>query len=175
VQSARATPGRLLLLIHGWTGDEDSMWVFARNLSPNYAVLAPRAPHVTKPRGYSWRLPPPDHDGGPDIEALRSSAEALITLVDEYSKDQRLQAGTIDVMGFSQGAALAGTLTLLFPGRIGKAALLAGFIPEGAETLVSARPLEGKRIFMARGSLDDTVNIEFARRAAELLEAAAPK
>ena len=172
VRSTGARPIRLLLLIHGWTGDENSMWVFARKLPSNYWILAPRAPHATKPAGYSWRLPPPERDSGPDLEALRLSAEALISLVDAYSTDQGFQAGTFDVMGFSQGAALAGALTLLFPSRIGKAALLAGFIPKGAETLVSAHRLEGVRIFSAHGSMDEMVDIEMARRAVQLLEAA---
>ncbi len=43
VQPAGETPARLLLLVHGWTGDENSMWVFVRNFDPHYWIIAPRA------------------------------------------------------------------------------------------------------------------------------------
>jgi len=29
-------PARMLLLLHGWTGDENSMWVLVRDFSPHY-------------------------------------------------------------------------------------------------------------------------------------------
>ena len=45
VRASDSPNPRLLLLLHGWTGDENSMWVFARGLSPNYWIVAPRAPH----------------------------------------------------------------------------------------------------------------------------------
>jgi hypothetical protein len=48
-----------MLLIHGLTGDENSMWIFARNLSAEYWMIAPRAPHASQMAqgGYSWRPP----------------------------------------------------------------------------------------------------------------------
>ena len=46
---------RLLLLLHGWTGDENSMWVFARNFPRAAWMLAPRAPFLAPSGGYSWR------------------------------------------------------------------------------------------------------------------------
>src|SRR5919106_4882582 len=48
---------RLLLLIHGHTGDENSMWVFARGMPAHDWIVAPRAPYNAESGGYSW--PPP--------------------------------------------------------------------------------------------------------------------
>src|SRR5512138_3416920 len=61
-ESTDALP-RLLLLIHGLTGDENSMWVFARDLPSQYWMIAPRAPHSSQmdQGGYSWRLPQYDN------------------------------------------------------------------------------------------------------------------
>src|SRR5690349_23543699 len=53
VQESSAAKPRFLLLIHGLTGDENSMWVFARNLSHDYWMIAPRAPYPTEPSGFS--------------------------------------------------------------------------------------------------------------------------
>lgn len=172
LRRAPARAARLLLLLHGWTGDENSMWVFARNLPEDYWILAPRAPHVTKPSGYSWRVPPPERSEGPGLDDLRTSAKDLIGLVDAYAAEEHVQAQVFDVMGFSQGAALGISVALLFPERVDKVAVLAGFVPRGAEMLISKRPLEGKHFFVAHGTMDELVNIAYARQSTRLLEAA---
>ena len=171
-----ATPdksaSRLLLLIHGFTGDENSMWVFARDLSPTSWMVAPRAPYVSAQGGYSWRSPDYDNMNEVSLDLLRSSAEALIRLVDEYSVSVRVDASTFDVMGFSQGGAMSSALAFLYPERIRKVGILAGFVPHGLDGLVSQRPLEGKPFFVVHGTKDQRVPIERARASIEILEQA---
>lgn len=167
-----ARPGRLLLMVHGWTGDENSMWVFARDLPPGNWVLAPRAPHVTEPGGYSWR---PNADGDPSrssLELYQASIKSLMGLVDSYAAANSIEADQFDVVGFSQGAALASLLAMLHPGRVRKLGLLAGFVPRGAEELIALRPLAGKQVFAAHGTQDPLVPVERARRSVKLLEQA---
>ena len=172
-ESTSASP-RLMFLIHGLTGDENSMWVFARNLSDDYWMVAPRALHPsrTEQGGYSWRAPSEEGEDRPTLEQLRASAQALLRLVDDYAGSVGIDASTFDVMGFSQGAAMSSLLALLYPGRIRKVAILAGFVPGGLEELVSQRPLEGKPFFVAHGTKDETVTIERARASIEILERA---
>jgi phospholipase/carboxylesterase len=175
VRPAAQEPRRLLLLVHGWTGDENSMWVFAHNLPAGYHVVAPRAPYVTQPSGYSWR---PQESGGhdrPTFEQLRPAVEALIQVIQALASSNRLDASRLDAMGFSQGAALVSALALLHPERVGRAALLAGFVPAGAETLVGARPLQDKPFFVGHGTRDERVPIAEAQRSVELLERAGAK
>lgn len=165
---------RLLLLIHGLTGDENSMWVFAQDLPASYWIVAPRAPYPSgrDEGGYSWRPAQFDSLDDLDLDTLRSAAEGLLRLVDEYSVSAGLDASSFDVMGFSQGAAMASLLAFLYPGRIGKVGILAGFAPEGLEELASQRPLEGKPFFVAHGTKDKMVSIERARTSIKLLERA---
>lgn len=172
VRPAAMQQARLLLLLHGWTGDENSMWVFVRNFPADYWIVAPRAPHTTKPTGYSWRSLQPDHPEPPTLEDLRPSAEALVGLADAYAAASQLHAEQFDLIGFSQGAALGNTLMLLHPERIRHAGILAGFVPLGAEALATKHPLDGKSIFVAHGSSDKMVNIEYARKSVELLQRA---
>ena len=172
VQESTHPAPRLLLLIHGHTGDENSMWVFARAIPDHYWMVAPRAPYPAEAGGYSWR---PSQTGNYDqlnLEVLRSAAEALIRLADEYSASAEIDARIFDVMGFSQGAAVSSVLAFLYPQRIRKTALLAGFVPSGLEELVTQRPLEGKPFFVAHGTKDETVTIERARASIALLEQA---
>jgi len=165
----------LLLLIHGLTGDENSMWVFAHELPPQYWIIAPRAPHTAAQGGYSWRLPQYENLNELGLDLLRSTAETLIRLVDEYSVSVGLDASLFDVMGFSQGAAMSNALALLHPQRIRKVGILAGFVPSGLDGLVSQRALDGKLFFVAHGTKDTMVSVDRARASIEILEQAGAK
>ena len=148
---ATGVPSRLLLLLHGWTGDENSMWVFTRKLPAQVAILAPRGVYIAPEGGYTWREIQPGKKGFPRVEEFRQSAEALVRFVDEWSSSSGVIADQFDLIGFSQGAALAYSLALLHPERIRAMAALSGFMPPGARELLLRRPLAGKPIFVAHG------------------------
>ncbi len=175
IREATHPSPRLLLLIHGLTGDENSMWVFAHELPPQYWIIAPRAPHTAAQGGYSWRLPQYENLNELGLDLLRSTAETLIRLVDEYSVSVGLDASLFDVMGFSQGAAMSNALALLHPQRIRKVGILAGFVPSGLDGLVSQRALDGKLFFVAHGTKDTMVSVDRARASIEILEQAGAK
>lgn len=172
LRPASTEPARLLLLLHGWTGDENSMWVFARGIPAAFTILAPRAPYAAPEGGFSWREIKPNSWGFPALEELRPAADALVTLVDELAATENWDAAQFDVVGFSQGAALTVLLGLLHPARVRRMGVLAGFLPVGAEELIPARPLAGKSIYMAHGTLDNLVPIERARQTVASLEQA---
>lgn len=175
IRETKHPNAKLLLLIHGLTGDENSMWVFARDLPAQYWIVAPRAPHAADSSGYSWRPSQFGNMDGPGLEWLGQNAEVLIRLVDMYSASVKVGASIFDVMGFSQGAAMCNVLAFLYPQRIRKTAILAGFVPSGLEELVSQRPLKGKSFFMAHGTKDETVTVDRARASMVLLEQAGAK
>jgi phospholipase/carboxylesterase len=155
------------------------MWIFTRGLSSDYWMMAPRAPHAADAGGFSWRPNPStlqNAQGGsfgrPSLEMLLPSAEALIRLIDEYSASVKLDALQFDLMGFSQGAAMVNVMGMLYPHRIRKMGVLAGFVPAGLEELILQKPLAGKNIFVAHGTQDQMIPIDRARASMELLEQA---
>lgn len=172
VRPATSGTPRLFLLLHGWTGDENSMWLFTRNLPTDYWLIAPRAPHAAEPTGYSWRPHLIGNRNWPGLDDLCPSADALIRLVDDYAAQNGIDASQFDVAGFSQGAAMTNALALLHPERIRRAAVLAGFVPAGSESVVAKRPLNGKPFFVAHGTLDEMVKVEYARQSIQILEQA---
>lgn len=174
VREPTAPSPRVMLLIHGLTGDENVMWVFAQNLPDEYWMVAPRAPHPSQmPQGgYSWYPHESEAADRPHLEQLKPAAESLIHLVEEYAASAGFDPNIFDVMGFSQGAAMCSTLAFLYPDRIRKVGMLAGFVPGGVEDLLSQRPLEGKPFFVAHGTKDETVTIEEARASVSILEQA---
>jgi phospholipase/carboxylesterase len=163
---------RLLVMIHGFTGDENSMWVFARDLPTHYWIIAPRAPHIAETSGYSWRPPQFGTEDRSSLDQLRPAAEALIQLIDGYQLSVGIEARVFDVMGFSQGAAMSNLLAFLYPQRIRKTGILAGLVPSGLEDLAAQRPLEDKPFFVAHGTKDETIPVDRARASIAILERA---
>jgi phospholipase/carboxylesterase len=167
---AQAKPSRLLILIHGLMGDENSMWVLVRRLSPDYTILAPRAPFPIAEGGYSWREIKPGTWGMASLEDLLPSAKALLTFVEEWSPSVAIDPGQFDLIGFSQGAAITYTLALLYPERVRRLAAISGFIPEHSETQLVSQRLSGKPIFITHGRQDTLISVEQARRSVMLLK-----
>jgi len=172
VRTSRSSTPRLLVLLHGWTGDENSMWIFTRGLSSDYWMIAPRAPHAADPSGFSWRPIQASTFGWPSFETLLPAADGLIKLIDEYSASLKLDARQFDLMGFSQGAALVNVMGMLHPHRIHKMGVLAGFVPAGLEEWILQKPLIGKNIFVAHGTQDQMIPIDRARASMAFLEQA---
>lgn len=159
-------PRRVYLFIHGWTGDERSMEVFARGLPSDSLVLFPRGPILAAQGGYGWTRS--GSEGQTFLEDLAQPARDLLAEVDQQMKDHAAAEMPISLVGFSQGAAMAYAITLLFPRRIARLAALAGFLP----ILPAGKPLprlEALPVYIAHGRKDETIPVERAHDAARLL------
>jgi phospholipase/carboxylesterase len=167
---AREKPARLLILLHGWMGDEKSMWVLAHNLSPSYTILAPRAPIAVAEGGFSWREINPGTFGLAKLDELQPAAQALLSAVDDWPAGAGTPFDRFDLLGFSQGAALAYSLALLFPQRVRRLAVLSGFIPQGSESWLTPQRLTAIAAFIAHGRQDELVPVDQARHASFLLK-----
>jgi phospholipase/carboxylesterase len=171
-------PAPVLLLIHGWTGNENVMWIFTSRLSTRYLILAPRGLYPAPEGGYGWE--PRSQPGGPKVDDFRPAIDDLLCLLDDLGSGDnpsllniaRPNFSKLNIMGFSQGAALSYTLALLYPERVQRLAGLAGFLPVDAASLVGSRPLLYKPVFVAHGRLDKRVPVERARAAVSLLDEA---
>ena len=162
-------PHPAVVMLHGWTGDENSMWVFAPRLPQDAMLIAPRARHAAPQGGYGW------HDlrqkGWPVLDDFRPAAADLGALL-VHRNFPTADLSRLRMVGFSQGAALCLAAALLHPGWMQSVACLSGFMPGGVSPLLVERPLAGMPVFMAHGSLDETVPVEKARAAVGMLEKA---
>jgi phospholipase/carboxylesterase len=162
-------PHPVVLMLHGWTGDEDAMWVFATRLPKHALLLAPRGIFRASLGGYGWHGK--TSSAWPWVDDFRPSMEALLELLTPTNfPDADLDR--FRLVGFSQGAALAFSVALSYPERVSSMAVLSGFLPEGAGAMVRDAPLREKHIFMAHGTQDQLVPVERARQAAEILRQA---
>jgi phospholipase/carboxylesterase len=172
VQSPEKKPARVMVMLHGWTGNEESMWFFSKNLSHDYWLLAPRAPYPAPQGGFSWRPLAPSTAFPPTYEQLQPSAARLNDLIERWGIAYSVEIAQVDMMGFSQGAAMTVTFALTYPQRIRKLAVLSGFTPAAIDNLVITKPLAGKSTFIAHGSSDEMVPIEMAHQTHSILERA---
>ena len=61
----------------------------------------------------------------------------LLDLIDRWGIANAVDVGQVDMMGFSQGAAMTLTFALTYPKRVRKIGILAGFPPRDIESLVN--------------------------------------
>ena len=178
IQSDQNIPARkkAIVMLHGWTGDENAMWIFAQRLPPNYWLLAPRGLFPAPLGGFGWHphrqsIWPMVNDLQPAIESLRSvlTSQHFPDINFDLPQNQAMTDRPIQLVGFSQGAALALTFAILYPQMVQAAAGLSGFLPEDAVEFIGDVPLRKMPILLAHGRLDELVPVHKARRAVELL------
>jgi predicted esterase len=160
----------VLVLLHGWTGDENSMWVFANKLSKEAFLIAPRGLYPSRHElrdGYSWV-----EDTSikwASKEDFYTSVGMLDRVLEGLASKYPADFNQLNLAGFSQGAAFASEYVMSHPERVKNLALLSGFLPEGVGP--SSADLEGKKIFIGHGSLDETVPVGKAHDANLLFQA----
>jgi phospholipase/carboxylesterase len=157
----------LLVLLHGWTGDENSMWIFTSRIPEDYLVIAPRGLWTTPLGGYSWRKNgSTDHSRTLEFQPAIDALNKLISSL-EYPG---IEDHKFSLMGFSEGAALSYTIALNYPERLEKLAGLSGFFPGDIAARVTTGVLNGKKVFVAHGRKDELVSIDKARSVVQSLK-----
>jgi phospholipase/carboxylesterase len=170
---AAGEPEGLLVLHHGRGADEGDLLGLADVLDPQgrLHVVTPRAP-LTLPglSGYHWYVVP--RVGYPDPETFDAAFSALAAFHEELWQRTGIGAERTVLGGFSMGSVMSYALGLAGE-RPAAAGILAfsGFIPsvEGWHPQLADR--KELRVFIAHGRQDPIMDVAFARRARELLEA----
>jgi len=167
---ADGNPAGLLVLHHGRGADEADLLGLADGLDPGRRlhVVAPRAPLELGGPGYHWYVVP--RVGYPDPATFHAAYRQLAALHDGLWERLGLTPEQTVLGGFSMGTVMSYALGL-GPDRPAPAGILAfsGFVPtvEGWQPQLP-RPTKA---FVAHGRADPIMEIGFARRARELLEA----
>ena len=47
-------PAPLVVMVHGWAGDESVTWIFRQTIPPEAAIITPRAPLTLPEGGFAW-------------------------------------------------------------------------------------------------------------------------
>jgi phospholipase/carboxylesterase len=169
---AAGEPEGLLVLHHGRGTDERDLLGLADALDPQarLRVVSPRGPlALPGSPGYHWYLVP--RVGYPDHDSFHAARAALAELHDRLWEETGVGPERTVLGGFSMGSVMSYAMALDAdrPAVTGVLAF-SGFVPtvEGWEPSFADR--QGTRAFIAHGRRDPIMDIEFARRARELLE-----
>jgi phospholipase/carboxylesterase len=170
---AAGEPRGLLVLHHGRGTDERDLLRLADHFDPRQRlrVVTPRAP-LTLPgsTGYHWYLVP--SVGFPDSESFDAARAALAALHDRLWEETGVGPERTVLGGFSMGSVMSYAMGL-GADRPAVAGILAfsGFVPsvEGWEPALADR--QATRVFIAHGRRDPMIEVGFARRARDLIEA----
>jgi phospholipase/carboxylesterase len=157
-------------MLHGRSGDENAMWIFARVIPRNWLVLSPRGIKPDLSGGYAWH--PRQRDEWPALDKFDEAVEALKRFIEALPTLYDADADRLYLMGFSQGAATSYAIAMRHPGLIKGLAGLVGFVPVGCDAAVEIAVLKDLPIFMAVGKRDIYIANTRAQNCAQTLQAA---
>ena len=162
-----------LVLLHGRGTDQHDLFPLLDALDPQRRLIgiAPGAPLTNvAPGGRHWYVV--RRVGYPDPETFHATYELLTRFLDETLAAHGVSWGRTVIGGFSMGAVMSYAVSL-GARRPSPAGILAmsGFVPvvEGWEPQLEGR--DGLPVLIHHGRLDPVIDVEFGRRARELLVA----
>ena len=162
----------LLLLLHGYGSNEADLFSFASELPEEYFVISLQAPHDLQYGSYAWYAINFDADASKfsDLEQARSSRDLILTTLNELQQAYPLDAQSVTLIGFSQGAILSYAVALSYPDRIQRVAALSGYLnDEIAVAGFEKNNLSRLQIYTSHGTVDQVIPVEWARKAPESL------
>ena len=141
-----------LLLLHGTGGNEDDLIQVGQMISPSASLLSPRGKVLENgmPRFFK-RLA----EGVFDLEDLKFRTRELADFVKDASSIYGFDPNKTIAVGFSNGANIAASLLLSYPGTLMGAILFRAMVP-----FIPNSPLDlsDKRVLLSAGVYDPIVS-----------------
>lgn len=154
----------LLVLLHGKGASESDLFALSPLLPLEPVIASVRAP-LPDGSGFSWF----DHadyvDNGPTLD----HADAAGATVLEWLGEQKYSS--VNVLGFSQGAAMALQLMRMSPETFGCAVALSGYSVQGEHPGDDALEAQRPPVFWGRGTEDTVIGAAAIERTLEWLPA----
>ena len=165
--TSQTKPDKVLLMLHGWTGDENAMWVFTSSIPEEYWLIAFRAPYKTSLGGYEWIKTTPGK--WPRLSEFVDSVDGVLNHLNFLKKYLSISASSVDLIGFSQGGAMVYALALFYPQIVQKAAILSGFLPD-VDRPIDQKSVSEIKFLVTHGKLDNIVPVKKAIHAVSYLK-----
>jgi phospholipase/carboxylesterase len=166
--ATESQPAPLVVMVHGWAGNESVTWVFKQTIPPEAAIITPRAPLQLPEKGFAWFQYQDEADFVPDPEMLTEGLRRLEQFLRSLPALYPVDPARLILMGFSQGAMISNALALTHPELIKGVVSLAGGLPQAPELLQSSTSLDGLPVFIAHGTRDETVPLSAAQQTRDI-------
>ena len=163
-------PAPVVVMLHGWGGDEGVMWLFKQVIPKIAAIITPRAPIELEEGSYVWFNYQSSREQ-PQTDSLQQSLVKLRHFLAGLPEIYPIDPERLVLLGFSQGAAIGNSfmLTLTKPMVAGMVSL-SGFIPDLPELVEPANKLTGLPVFITHGTRDEIVPVEKARQSRDIYQ-----
>ena len=163
IPAGDAESGEAVFIFHGTGGDEESLLPVAGIILPGAAVVSPRGKVLENgmPRFFR-RLA----EGVFDLEDLHLRTEEMAKFIEKARASYGLEGKRLVAAGYSNGANIAASILLTYPGIFSRAALFHPMVPFVPERLPD---LSGTEILITAGTNDPVVAPEGTRELARLL------
>ncbi len=104
---------QIILFLHGWTGDENSMQIFSQVAPPSSVKIFLRG-HLPAPTGFGWA--PPRQGVWIDMDKFKPASGLILQTLEHIRKKfpEMVQKPIVPI-GFSQGGAMALALLYYYP------------------------------------------------------------
>jgi phospholipase/carboxylesterase len=157
-----------LIMLHGRGADEEDLLGLAPYLDKRLLVVSVRAPFPFPfGGGYTW------YDvgavGTPEPTMFRTSHEKLSAFVQDAVKNYPINPRNLFLLGFSMGTVMSYSLALTQPRIVRGVVANSGYVPEGTHLTLRWNDLSTVEFFVAHGTNDPVIPIQFGRRAKKLL------
>ena len=160
-------PFPTIILLHGRGANEDDLLGLAPYLDPSFLVIAARAPFSFPNGGYTW------YDvlsvGSPQQSQFNESYERIEQFVRDVKDHYPVDPRRLFFLGFSMGTVMSYAYSLTHPDDVNSVVAHSGHIPEDTPLVFQWDKLDGKGFFVAHGSHDPVIGVEFGQRANKLL------
>ena len=167
-EASLKNPAPVVVMLHGWGGDEGAMWLFKRVVPAIAAIITPRGPIELEHGSFIW-FDYLDSGRQPDPTSLHDSLTKLKHFLSVLPDVYPIDPDRLVLLGFSQGAAISNALVLtgakqLVTGMVS----LSSFIPDLLEFTDQADFLNGLPVFITHGARDEIVPVKRAQATRDL-------
>ncbi|WP_086347292.1 alpha/beta hydrolase [Candidatus Enterococcus clewellii] len=146
--------GQLFLLLHGTGGDEQSLIEIAEYLDPSSTILSFRGRVMEEGMNRFFKRNGLNQF---DIESLEEETDHLLEEITKVSKEKGIKVSDWTILGYSNGANIAGHLLLERKSELKKAVLLH---PMSLGVDTGDTDLSEKKVLMTFGESDPIVSID---------------
>lgn len=160
-----------LVLLHGRGANEDDLLGLSDYLDERFFFIAARAPfNFQWGGGFTWyEVLEIDET---ESKMFNESYQRLVQFHYDIKEKYPIDPSKIFYLGFSMGTIMSYALALTMPNEIKGVVANSGLIPEQTSLNFLWEKLDGASFFIAHGTYDPVISVEFGRRAKFLLEQA---
>lgn len=166
-EATRTQPAPLVVMLHGWSGDESSMWIFRRAIPPEVAIVTPRAPLLLENGGFVW-FQYAESRFNPEWSLVNTAVNKLERFLSALPRHYPVEPTKMVLMGFSQGAMVCSEFVFSHPFEAIGVASLAGVVLPLRDVEPQNNLLAGLPVFVAHGVRDEVIPVEYARQTREV-------